>query len=123
MGMVDVCTILRDNSEAEGRCDGGPITLDMTKWDFNEADCRTKCRKLIRKFETAVADWITDRFWRRQGTGTGCSALGIHLRAVRNPTALGSVFPSRTLTVCRQLGTVNSCGFRKHVSRHVSDSD
>ena len=48
MGLVDVCTILRDNSEAEGRCDGGPITLDVTKWDFNKADCRTKCRKLIR---------------------------------------------------------------------------
>ena len=25
MGLVDVCSILRDNSEAEGRCEGGPI--------------------------------------------------------------------------------------------------
>ena len=47
MGLVDVCTILRDNSEAEGRCEGGPITLDLTKWDFNKADCRNKCRKLV----------------------------------------------------------------------------
>ena len=59
MGLVDVCTILRDNSEAvkqeraterpvavaEGR-EGGPTTLDLTKWDFNKADCR-KCRKLV----------------------------------------------------------------------------
>ena len=31
---------------AEGR-EGGPATLDLTKWDFNKADCRTRCRKLI----------------------------------------------------------------------------
>ena len=47
MGLVDVCTILCDNSEAEGRCEGGPITLDLTEWDFNKADCRNKCRKLV----------------------------------------------------------------------------
>ena len=47
MSLVDVCTILRDNSEAEGRCESGPITLDLTKWDFNKADCRNKCRKLV----------------------------------------------------------------------------
>ena len=47
MGLVDVCTILRDNSEAEGRCEGGPITLDLTKWDFNKTDCRNKCSKLV----------------------------------------------------------------------------
>ena len=47
MGLVDVCTILCDISEAEGRCEGGPITLDLTKWDFSKADCRNKCRKLV----------------------------------------------------------------------------
>ena len=31
---------------AEGR-KGGPVTLDLTKWDFNKDDCRTRCRKLI----------------------------------------------------------------------------
>ena len=44
MGLVDVCTILCGNSErvagklaavAEGR-EGGPTTLDLTKWDFNK---------------------------------------------------------------------------------------
>ena len=47
MGLVDVCTIHRDNSEAEGRCEGGPVTLDLPKWEFNKADCRNKCRKLV----------------------------------------------------------------------------
>ena len=62
MGLVDVCTILCDNSEAEsrervtgkpvavfaeGRREGGRVTLDLTKWDFNKADCRTRCRKLV----------------------------------------------------------------------------
>ena len=46
IGLVDVCTILCDNSEAEGRCEGGPATLDFTKWDFN---------KLI--VETNAEDW------------------------------------------------------------------
>ena len=46
MGFVDVCTILCVNSLEDGR-EGGPITLDLTKWDFNKADCRTRCRKLI----------------------------------------------------------------------------
>ena len=31
---------------AEGR-EGGPTTLELTTWDFNIADCRTRCRKLI----------------------------------------------------------------------------
>ena len=41
MGLVDVCTIL---SEAEGSHLGGPITLDLTKWDFSKTDCRNTCR-------------------------------------------------------------------------------
>ena len=58
VGLVDVCTILCDNSEvskrdkvtekhvaiAEGR-EGGPTTLDLTKWDFNKADCRKMVEK------------------------------------------------------------------------------
>ena len=27
---------------------GGPVTLDLTMWDFNRADCRTKFRKLVK---------------------------------------------------------------------------
>ena len=42
MGFVDVCTIPSENPEAEGRCRGGPVTLDLTTWDFSRADCRTK---------------------------------------------------------------------------------
>ena len=47
MGLVDVCTIHCDNSKAEGRCEGGPITLDLTKWVFDKAHGRNKCRKLV----------------------------------------------------------------------------
>ena len=35
MSLVDVRTILRDNSEAEGRCEGVSTTLDLTKLDFS----------------------------------------------------------------------------------------
>ena len=58
MGLVDVCTIL----EAEGRCEGCPTTLDLTKWDFSKADCRNKCKEIGREIEAVGADWITDRF-------------------------------------------------------------
>ena len=47
MELVDVCTILSENSEAEGSLRGGPITLDLTKCDSNKADCRNNCRKLV----------------------------------------------------------------------------
>ena len=47
MGLVDMCTILCENSEAESRCRGGLVTLDLTKWNFSKADCRKKCRKLV----------------------------------------------------------------------------
>ena len=74
MGLVDVCVILCGNSEratgkpvavteereggnSEGATEklvalaeereGVPITLDLTRWDFNKADCRSRCRKLM----------------------------------------------------------------------------
>ena len=46
MVSVGVCPILSENRVAEGRRRGGSETLDLTTWDFNKADCRTKCRKL-----------------------------------------------------------------------------
>ena len=46
-GLVDMCTFLCENSEAESRCRGGPVTLDPTEWDFSKADCRNKYRKLV----------------------------------------------------------------------------
>ena len=54
---------------AEGR-EGGPTTLDLTKWDFEKADHRTRCRKL-----------------RRQGANSGGSAPGIHVWIIRNTSA------------------------------------
>ena len=60
IGLVDVCTILCGNSKVPKRngatgkpfavvegSEGGPTTLDLTKWDFNAADCRTSYRKMI----------------------------------------------------------------------------
>ena len=47
MGLVDVCTIISENCEAESRCRGGPVTLDLTEWDFSKADCRNECRKVV----------------------------------------------------------------------------
>ena len=38
MGLVDVCTILSENSEAESCCRGGLATHDLTEWDFSKAD-------------------------------------------------------------------------------------
>ena len=62
MGVVDVCTILCHNSEVSERDrvtvkrvavaeerEGGPVTLDLMKWDLSKADCRTRCRKLKKK--------------------------------------------------------------------------
>ena len=40
-------SILSENSEAESRCRGGPVTLDLTEWDFSKVDCRNKCRKFV----------------------------------------------------------------------------
>ena len=80
MGFVDVCSILCDKSEAEGRCEGGPITLDLTKWDFSKADGRNRCRKLIENSEPL---WLIgspiDSGRDNKERARGGSALGIHL--------------------------------------------
>ena len=47
MGLVDVRTIISENSEAKVGRRSGPVTLDLTEWDFGEADRRNKCRKLV----------------------------------------------------------------------------
>ena len=47
MGLVDVRTYLSENSEAESRCPGGRVTLDLRERHFSKADCRNQCRKLV----------------------------------------------------------------------------
>ena len=42
MGLVDVCTIPL-TIPRQKTCT--PVVLDLTKWDFSKADCRTRCRK------------------------------------------------------------------------------
>ena len=114
MGLVDVRTILRDNSEAESRCAGGPITLDLTKWDFHRADCRDKCRNLVENSKPLLLIGSPVGSGRENKERARGSLHGVHLRGVRNTTTRWSVFP---------LGTVNSCGFHEQVSRHVPDGD
>ena len=103
MGLVDVRTILCDNSwaesrervtgkpvavSAESRREGGPTTLDLTKWDFNKADCRNKCIKLVENSKALLligSPIDSGRENRERG-----SALGIHLRV--NCTEVGISF-------------------------------
>ena len=47
MGSVDVCSILYGNPETGGCRRGGLVTLDLTMWDFNKADCRNTCRPMV----------------------------------------------------------------------------
>ena len=70
-----------ENREAQRRRRGGPVTLDLTTWEFNKADCRTKFGKLVENSEPLLlTGWITNRlWWRGQGASTGGSGLGIHL--------------------------------------------
>ena len=76
----------------EGR-EGGPVTLDLTKWDFNKADCRNKFRKLVENSKPLLLIGSgVDSGGGDEERARGGSALGIHLRAVRNTTAWGSVF-------------------------------
>ena len=52
MGLVDVCAVLCVNSQESGlRC--VPVTLDLTQWIFNKADCPARCRNLIGNSESA----------------------------------------------------------------------
>ena len=69
-----------------------------------------------RELETAVVDWIGSLIDPRQENKE-------RARGVLHTTAQEREFPSRTFTFCRELGTVNSCGFHEQDSRHVPDSD
>ena len=91
MGLVDVCTILCDNSEVSkrdrvtekpaavaGGREGGPVTLD--EMGFQQSRLPNQMQKIERNFEAVVADGITDRFWwKGRGANSGGCAPGIHL--------------------------------------------
>ena len=74
--MVVVHTIISANSEAENRCRGGPVTLDLTEWDFSKADCRNKCRKLEENSKPLL---LIGSPIDKSGTSKGGFAPGIHL--------------------------------------------
>ena len=73
MGLVDMCTIISENSDAGSRCRGGPVTLDLTEWDFSKADCRNKCRKLVENSKPLllVGSPIGSASTRQPSTGRG----------------------------------------------------
>ena len=80
MGVVDMCTILSENSETESRCRGGPVTLDLTEWDFRKPGCRNKCRKLVENSRPLLLIGSPiDSGRGDKGTSKVSSALGIHL--------------------------------------------
>ena len=60
-----MCTILSENPETEGCRRGGTVMSDLTMWDFNKAECRTRCRKLVKNSQLLCADLITKQLcWR-----------------------------------------------------------
>ena len=123
MGLVDVCTILCVNSEAEGRRAGGPVTVDLTKWDFNKADCRSKCRKLIENSKPLLL--IGSPIDSGGGDKEQTRAV-LHLAFICeffDYKCARAVFSSHTFTFRRQLGPANSGGIREHLPRYVPDSD
>ena len=114
MGLVDVCTIIYENSEAEGRCQGGPVTLDLTEWDFSRADCRNKCRKVVENSKPVLL------IGSPIDSGRGNKERA---RAVLHLAHGGRYFLDTHSHSARQLGTMYSGGFHDQLPRHVSDSD
>ena len=54
MGLVDLCTTLLSNAEAQGPLQRRSWSLDLLMtdaqgrtWDFSKADCRARCRQMV----------------------------------------------------------------------------
>ena len=119
----EMCTIISENSEAESRCRGGPVTLDLTEWDFSKADCRNTCRKMVENSKPLLL------IGSPMDSGRGDKERA---RAVLHPAFIwelyeiqvhGEPYFLHTFQFRRQLGTVYSGGFHEQVPRHFSDSD
>ena len=119
VGLVEVCTILCDNSEVSQRDrftekpvavaeerEGGPVTLDLTQWDFNKADCRTRCRKLIENSKPLLL------------MGSPIVSGGEDEEQIR--AVLHLAFIHYTLSPRKELGPSNSGGFHALVLRFGS---
>ena len=118
MGFVDVCTILLQNSEAEVQGGGGPVMLDLTKWDFNKADCRTKCRKLLENSKPLLLIGSPIEYG---GGDKKQTRAVLHLAFICELYEIqvrkGRYFSSHTFALRRQLGLGNSGGFHEQVPR------
>ena len=97
MGLVDMCTILSENSETESRCRGGPVTLDLTEWDFSKVDFRSRCRKLV---ENSKPLWLIGSPIDSVRTGQSvravlhlkfkCTLVGISFSHIPMPQTVGN---------------------------------
>ena len=111
IGLVDVCAILCDNSGVSKRDrftekpvavaeerEGGPVTLDLTQWDFNKADCRTRCRKLIENSKPLLlmGSPIVSGGEDEEQIRAVLHLAFVHLLITRNTSARGTIFPSHT---------------------------
>ena len=113
MGLVDMCTILTENSEAESRCQGGPATLDLTEWDFSKADCRKKCRKVVENSRpllligSPIGSASMAQPSTRRGDKKRARAV-LHLAFIGVLCEVqvhgGSVFPSHTIHIPQTVG-------------------
>ena len=149
VGLVDACSILCGNSEratgkpgavAEGReggnseratgkpvvvaeeRNGGLVTLDLTKWDFNKADCRTRCRKLIENSNPLL---LVGSPIDSDGENEEQTRAVLHLAFICELYEIQGheFFFSHTFALSQELGPANSCGFHQQVPRHIPDSD
>ena len=117
MGLVDMRTILSENSETESRRRGGPVTLDLTEWEFSKADCRNNSKPLL-LIGSPIDSGRGDRERARAVLHLACNCELYEIQVHGGP-----VFPSHTFPFRTQLGTVYSGGFHEQVPRHVPDSD
>ena len=125
MGLVDVCAIFFEDSEAESRCRGGPVTLDLTEWDFSKADCRNKCRKSVENSKPLllIGSPIGSASMEQPSTSRGDKEARavLHLAFICELYEIqvhgGRYFFHTHSHSADSCGPVNSRGFREQVSR------
>ena len=107
---------------AEGR-EGGLVTLDLTTWDFNNADCRTRCRKLMDNSKPLL---LMGSPIDSDGDDEEQTRAVLRLAFICEKMkykSRGTVFSSHTFALRKELGPANSGGFHEEVPRYVPKSD
>ena len=121
MGLVDVCAIHCGNPE---RATGKPVgvAFDLTKWDFNKADCRTRCRKLIEISKPVLLIGSPIDSGEDEEQTQAVLHLAFICESYEIQVREGLCF-LHTFALSQKLGAANSCGFLEQVPRHVPNSD